>query len=164
MRTLGIDPGTYNMGTGIVDSDGYGFVLAHSGVLTARKKDPISIRLHHLYTELLALIAEWNPTEIAVEQPFAARNIRTAISIGQAQSIAMLAAAHHKIPLSNYAPRQVKQSVTNYGGSSKDQVQEMVKTLLNFDSFPHSQDASDALAVAICHINSQSIYNLKIRE
>ena len=148
------------MGVGVVDSDGDGLTLAYSGVLTPRRRDPMSDRLHYLYTELSRLIGEWRPSEVAVEQPFAGRNVRSAMAIGQAQAVAVVAAAHHGLPVSSYAPRQVKQAVTDYGGSSKEQVQEMVKVLLRLDDVSGSSDAADALAVAICHINSRDIRHL----
>jgi crossover junction endodeoxyribonuclease RuvC len=154
LRVLGVDPGTYRMGVGVVTSDGAAMSLVYSGVLTPKRRDPISDRLHHLFSHLLLLIDEWRPSELAVEEPFAGRNVRAAMAIGHAQAVAMVAAAQCGLPISGYAPRRVKQAVTDYGGSSKEQVQEMVMVLLRLDAVPDSSDAADALAVAICHINA----------
>ena len=99
---------------------------------------------------------------MAIEEPFAARNVRAAMAIGHAQAVAMVAAAGHKLPVSSYAPRQVKLAVTDFGGSSKEQVQEMVKLLLGLDAPPESLDASDALAVAICHISASRAEELVV--
>ena len=162
MRVLGVDPGTFNMGIGVVDSDGAGLTSAHFSVLTPRRADPISQRLHYLYAQISRIIEEWRPSEVAIEEPFAARNVRAAMAIGHAQAVAMVAAAGHKLPVSSYAPRQVKRAVTDYGGSSKEQVQEMVKLLLGLDAPPESLDASDALAVAICHISASRAKQLVI--
>ena len=164
MRVLGVDPGTFKMGAGVVDSNGDGLSFAYSSALIPRKKDPLSARLHYLYNELSEVIQQWGPSEVAIEEPFAARNIRAAMAIGQAQAVAMVAAAHYGLPVANYAPRQVKQAVTDYGGSSKEQVQEMVKVLLGVDDVPGASDAADALAVAICHINASAALRLDIRD
>jgi len=162
VRVLGVDPGTYNMGIGVVDSVGAGLSPAHFSVLTPRRGDPIHQRLHYLFEQISRIIEEWRPSEVAIEEPFAARNVRAAMAIGHAQAVAMVAAAGHKLPVSNYAPRQVKLAVTDYGGSSKEQVQEMVKLLLGLDAPPESLDASDALAVAICHISASRAKHLVI--
>ena len=162
VRILGVDPGTYKMGVGVVDSDGAGLRVAYSGVLVPKRGDTIPKRLHFLHTRLLDLIRDWAPSEVAIEEPFVADNRRAAMAIGHAQAVAMVAAAHYELPVTNYAPRQVKQAVTDYGGSSKEQVQEMVKVLLGLDAPPESSDAADALAVAICHINAFDVKRLAI--
>jgi len=152
------------MGVGVVDSDGAGLSLAYFGVVTPGRRDPLSQRLYYLYTQISNVIQEWRPSEVAIEEPFAARNIRAAMAVGQAQAAAMVAAARHGLPVSGYAPRRVKQAITDYGGSSKEQVREMVKVLLELDDVPESTDASDALAVAICHINATRVTQLVVRE
>ncbi len=164
MRVLGVDPGTFRMGVGIVVSSGADLSLAYSGVVTPRRQDPISRRLHYLFVQLSDIVAEWQPSEVAIEEPFAAHNVRSAMAIGHAQAVAMVVAAHHGLTVTNYAPRQVKQAVTDYGGSSKQQVQEMVGVLLGLDAPPESSDAADALAVAICHINASNAQRLVIRD
>ena len=153
-RVLGLDPGTFKMGVGVVDSVGDAVSMAYSGVLTPPRRWPIPQRLHYLYQRLLEVMHEWQPSAVAVEEPFAARNIHSALAIGQAQAVAMMAAAHHGVPVSSYPPRRVKQAVTDYGGSSKAQVQEMVRALLGLSDRLDSPDAADALAVAICHVNT----------
>ncbi|MDA0770259.1 MAG: crossover junction endodeoxyribonuclease RuvC [Chloroflexi bacterium] len=164
MRVLGIDPGTFNMGLGIVDTDGPDIQLAHVDVLKAKKNLPIAERLSLLYAGVLQCIDEWKPTETAIEQPFVARNVRSAMAVGQAQAIAMLAAANRGMNASTYSPREVKQAVTDYGGSSKEQVQEMVRVLLGLQDAPTSSDATDALAVAICHVNASRVQALSFRD
>lgn len=164
MRVLGIDPGTYNMGLGMVDTDGADLQLAHVVVLKAKKGQSLAERLHVLYTGILEVIDEFKPTEAAVEQPFVARNVRSAMAVGQAQAIAMIAAVSRGLPISTYSPREVKQAVTDYGGSSKEQVQEMVKVLLNLPEAPKSSDAADSLAVAICHVNASRVRDLSFRD
>ena len=152
------------MGVGLVDSEGSDFNLAYSGVLIAGRRDPISTRLHSLFDQLSVLIDDWRPTEVAVEEPFAGRNIRAAMAIGHAQAVAMVAAASRGLTVSNYVPRRVKQAVTDYGGSSKEQVQDMVAVLLGPEAAGVPSDAADALAVAICHINSTHTQHLVMTE
>ena len=153
MRVLGIDPGTYNMGVGVVTSEGSDLTLAYTGVLSPRRKDPLPERLRFLFDGLSEVVREWQPSEVAIEEPFAARNVKAAMAIGHAQAVAMLVAAQNGLAVSSYAPRQVKQAIADHGGSSKEQVQEMVRVLLGLDDPPESSDAADALAIAICHIN-----------
>ena len=164
MRVLGVDPGTYRMGVGVIDSDGDSLVLAYSDVITPGKRDPLPQRLHYLFVHLTEAIDAWRPMEVAIEEPFAGRNVRAALAIGQAQAAAMMAAAARGLPVSGYAPRQVKQAVTDYGGSSKEQVQEMVSVLLGLDAPPASSDAADALAVAICHLNAINVPGVEAQD
>ncbi len=152
MRVLGIDPGTVRMGFGILDAEEE-LQMVCSGVLTAQEKSPLPSRLHQLHIQLLDLLKIWQPSIVAVEDPFVARNPRSALAIGQAQAVAFVAAAQYGLPVFTYSPRQIKQAVTDYGGGSKEQVQEMVRIHLDLDSLPEPLDASDALAVAICHVH-----------
>ena len=155
MRVVGIDPGTFKMGVGVVDSDQGDLGAVYSGVLSPGRTSPLSERLHYLYERLVDLMRELKPSVVAIEQPFVSRNVRAAMAIGQAQAVAMMAAASHNLPVCGYSPREVKKAVTDYGGSSKDQVGEMVRVLLGLsDESGPSPDAADALAVAICHINA----------
>ena len=154
MRVMGIDPGTLNMGVGVVDSQGGRLSLVHAHVLAADRAHPLGKRLAYMYDELERSIREWAPAEVAIEEPFVAKNVRSAMAVGQAQAVAMVVAERYGISVSSYSPREVKKAVTDYGGSSKEQVQEMVKILLGLDAPPESLDASDALAVAICHISA----------
>ncbi len=161
---LGIDPGTYKMGVGIVTPSGSDFDLIYTGVISPKRGDPISKRLGFLFDGLTGIIQEWKPTHVAIEEPFAGRNIKAAMAIGQAQAVAMLVAAKFSLDVAGYAPSQIKQAVTDHGGSSKEQVQEMVKVLLQMDEAPASSDAADALAIAICHINASQVSALDMRE
>lgn len=158
MRILGIDPGTFKMGVGIVEYIDGNFNLIYSGVLKASRNMPIHERLNLLHKELLAISIEYKPLEIAAEHPFVSNNVKTAIAIGQAQSIAMIIAGSLGLKFFNYMPTEVKKSVTDYGLSSKMQVNEMVKLSLELpDSWIEKEDATDALAVAICHINTMQV-------
>ena len=154
MRIIGVDPGTYNMGVGVIDGDADDCALVRLDVLKAARGSPPAERLHRLYAALLDCIAECQPQAMAIEEPFVARNVRSAMAVGQAQAIAMLAAAACGVPVHAYAPSQVKQSVAGHGGSSKQQVRDMVGALLGLDAQNLPLDASDALAVALCHINA----------
>ena len=163
MRVIGVDPGTFKLGVGIVDSLVSGLTSVHYCVVTPGRKDPLPQRLDHLCTQIEYLIEQWKPSEMAIEEPFASRNVRSALAIGQAQAVTMVAAARHGLPVSGYAPREVKQAVTDYGDSSKEQVQEMVRILLGLGSANFSLDASDALAVAICHVNASRVDEIVFR-
>jgi crossover junction endodeoxyribonuclease RuvC len=158
VRVLGIDPGTLNMGYGIVEeTDGNSMIMLGCGVISAPQKMPVEQRLCSLHRELVRIIEEFEPVEVAVEEPFVAGNARSALAIGRAQAVAILAAAQAGLPVSRYMPTQVKQMVTNYGRSGKDQVRQMVKLQLGVSDLPEASDAADALAVAICHLNQQHL-------
>ena len=161
MRVLGIDPGTLKLGYGLVDEVDGKVSMVDCGVLSQPSKVPMERRLCDLYNRLGEIIARYQPDEVAIEEPFVAVNVRSALAIGRAQAIAILAATNKDIPVFRYLPAQVKQQVTDYGGSSKEQVQEMVKIQLGLPDVPYSEDAADALAVAICHIY-QSQFNRRI--
>ena len=160
MRVLGIDPGTVNLGYGVVDEAGYGMAMVVCGVLSLPSKVPVEQRLSSLYKKLCEVVARYRPDEVAIEEPFVAGNARSALAIGRAQAIAILAAADKNLPISRYLPKQVKQRVTTYGGSDKEQVQEMVKLQLGLAKLPQPNDAADALAVAICHLQQKHIERL----
>lgn len=164
LRVLGIDPGTYKMGVGVVTSTGSNLEMVYTGVISPKRDDPITKRLIFLFNGLIGVIEEWRPTAVALEEPFTGRNVKAAMAIGHAQAVAMLVAARFSLDVSGYAPSQVKQAVTDHGSSSKEQVQEMVRILLNLDETPTSSDAADALAIAICHINASQVADLDIRE
>jgi len=157
MRILGVDPGTISLGYGIVDGEEQ-VRLVCCGVLSFPPKTPIAERLHCLYTKLSEIIAKHKPDEAAIEEPFVGHNIRSALAIGRAQAIAILAAANQGLPVYYYSPAKVKQQVTNYGGSDKGQIQEMVRIQLGLPQPPPPSDAADALAVALCH-TQQSRFN-----
>lgn len=158
MRVLGVDPGTLNMGYGVIEERGGSqIVMLTCGVLSARQKMPIEERLCTLYDGLLKIVTEFKPEEMAVEEPFVANNARSALAIGRAQAVAILAGAQAGLPVARYMPTQVKQLVTSYGRSSKDQVQQVVKLQLGVVGLPEASDAADALAVAICHLNQRHL-------
>ncbi|MFC2001267.1 crossover junction endodeoxyribonuclease RuvC [Chloroflexota bacterium] len=159
MKVLGIDPGTIVMGYGMIVSQDDEITLVGCGALTSPKRSPIGERLCYLYNELRGIILRFQPDVVAVEQPFVAKNARSALAIGRAQAVALLAAAIKGIPTYEYTPTQVKQRVANYGASSKEQIQEMVRLQLGLAEIPQPNDAADALAVAICHLREVHLSN-----
>ena len=162
MRVLGIDPGTQNMGYGLLEGD---FKMVECGVLTAGRRQDLPVRLANLYQQLLNLIDHFQPDEIAVEEPFVPRidrDVRTAIIVGQAQAVVLMASALKELPVYRYLPAQIRSVVVGYGAGTKSQVQEMLKLQLGLEQAPTSQDASDALAVAVFHLSQQRL--LKITE
>lgn len=160
MKILGIDPGTIVTGYGVIECDGDDMALVDYGAITMKERSPIGERLHYIHTELITVIERHRPDSVAVEQPFVAKNVKTALAIGRAQAVAMLAAAVNGIPSYEYTPAQVKQRVASHGASSKEQVQEMVRLHLGLDAVPEPNDAADALAVAICHSQELHLNNL----
>lgn len=155
MLVLGIDPGTATTGYGLVRQlSGRQVELVDYGVIRTPANQPMAERLRQLYHDLSAIIAKYAPDEAAVEELFFSRNVTTALSVGQARGVAILAAAEAGLPVHEYKPREVKQAVVGYGNASKEQVQQMVRVLLNIDEVPRPDDAADAVAVAICHIHS----------
>ena len=164
MIVLGIDPGTAVTGYGLIESQDGDVTLITFGALVSPARSPIGERLNFIYTELLAIISQYQPGAVAVEQPFMAKNVRSALDIGRAQAIAILAAATKGIPSFEYTPTQIKQRVANYGAGSKEQVQEMVKLQLGLSEIPQPNDAADALATAICHIRETHMSDLLSRQ
>ncbi|MBI2846791.1 MAG: crossover junction endodeoxyribonuclease RuvC [Chloroflexi bacterium] len=159
-KILGIDPGTLRMGYGIVASSDEQLKMVDYGVLTPSPKEPMAKRLHFLYKGLVYLISRHKPTEVAIEEPFLARNVRSAMAVGEAKAVAILAASNKKVPAFLYTPRRVKRMVAGYGASSKGQVQEMVRIQLGLAETPEPADASDALAVALCHLRERRMARL----
>ena len=160
MRVLGIDPGTITMGYGVIESRDDEVALVDYGALSTPPRSPIGERLSYLYNELLEIISQCQPDAVAIEQPFMAKNAQSALAVGRAQAVAILAAANRGIPSYNYTPTQVKQRVANYGASSKEQIQEMVKLQLGLSQVPEPSDAADALAVALCHLREVHLERL----
>ena len=160
MRILGIDPGTVTMGYGVIEVRDDEIALFDYGALVNKARSPIGERLSFLYNGLTEIITRCQPDAVAIEQPFVAKNVKSALAIGKAQAVAILAAANHKIPIYEYTPTQVKQRVVNYGASSKEQIQEMVRLQLGLSQVPQPNDAADALAVAICHLRETHLSNL----
>jgi crossover junction endodeoxyribonuclease RuvC len=160
MKILGIDPGTVVMGYGVIESDGDAISLVDFGAIKVPEKAQIGERLSLLYNELNKVILRHRPDAVAVEQPFISKNVKSAMAIGRAQAIAILAAANNHLPVCEYSPAKVKQTVAGYGTGDKEQVQEMVRLQLGLAQAPHPVDASDALAVAICHVQETRLENL----
>jgi crossover junction endodeoxyribonuclease RuvC len=157
MLVLGIDPGTAITGYGLVKGKDDDLTLVAYGAITTSSDWPLPERLQRIYRELTALIEDQQPTTVAVEELFFSKNVRTALSVGQARGVALLAAVNAGLPIHEYTPLQVKQAITGYGRATKDQVQQMVRMLLALDSVPQPDDAADAIAVAICHIHSAKL-------
>jgi crossover junction endodeoxyribonuclease RuvC len=157
MLVLGIDPGTAITGYGLVKGEDDDLSLVAYGAITTSSDWPLPERLQRIYRELTALIEDQQPTAAAVEELFFSKNVRTALSVGQARGVALLAAANAGLPIHEYTPLQVKQAITGYGRATKDQVQQMVRMLLALGSVPQPDDAADAIAVAICHIHSAKL-------
>ncbi len=160
MLVLGVDPGTMNMGVGLVDAQGDALRLAHVEVLSAPRSAQLHERLYILHVRLIEIVKGWKPGVVAIEEPFVSRNVRAAMAVGQAQALAMVAAGGQGLPVFTYSPREVKRAVTGYGGSAKEQVQEMVRLTLGVDELPRASDAADALAVAICHVSASRVESL----
>ena len=160
MRILGIDPGTVVMGYGVIEAENDKTQLVESGALATEERSPIGERLSFLHRRLLEIISRHRPDAVAIEQPFMAKNVKAALAVGRAQAIAILAAADKGLPTFEYTPAQVKQRVTNYGASTKEQVQEMVKLQLGLAEVPQPNDAADALAVALCHLHETHLESL----
>jgi crossover junction endodeoxyribonuclease RuvC len=164
MIIIGIDPGFAITGYGVLDYTGNKFRLIDVGVITTEADNEFSKRLLVLNEGLDALISKYKPDAMAVEELFFNTNVKTAIKVGHGRGVALLCAAKSCVEVFEYTPLQVKQSVVGYGRAKKEQVQQMVKILLNLDKIPKPDDAADALAIAICHAHSSgSINRLKIR-
>lgn len=160
MRVLGIDPGTIVAGFGVVDNTDGDLKMIGCGVVKSSPRLPPAERLSRLYEGLSEAVKRFKPDVVAVEQPFVSNNVSTALAIGRAQAVAMLVAANKNIPVFEYSPAQVKYTVTSYGASSKEQVQQMVKLQLGLEELPQPTDAADALAVALCHLSETHLNNL----
>ena len=151
---LGLDPGLATTGYGLVASDGQQLVSVAYGVIRTPARAPTVERLAQIYSAVGEIIREHQPDEAAVEELFFSTNARTAMSVGQARGVLLLALAQSGLLVAEYTPMQIKQAVTGYGGADKAQVQEMVRLLLNLEELPTPDDAADALAVSICHHHS----------
>lgn len=154
--TLGIDPGTAIVGYAVIEAQGSTLRMLVCDVITTPARTPLSQRLQLIYKGLSEIIATYHPQEAAMEELFFAKNARTAMTVGQARGVAMLALANGGLSIAEYTPKQVKQAVTGYGGADKHQVGEMVRVLLGLAAVPKPDDAADAAAIAICHLNTAS--------
>ena len=154
MRIVGIDPGSERTGYGCVETDGRRHRLVTCGAITAAAGDAFPARLARIHRELVALLAKTRPDCVAVESVFHAVNARSALKLGHARGVALLAAVEAGCTIVEYTPAEVKRAVVGYGRAEKRQVQHMIKLLLGLAQPPTPYDASDALAVAICHVHS----------
>jgi len=157
MRIIGIDPGFAITGYGIIDYKGNRFSVVEVGVISTEADQELSERLLKLSQGLDFLLNKYKPDAMAIEELFFNTNVKTAMKVGHGRGVAMLSAAKAGIKVTEYTPLQVKQAVVGYGRAKKEQVQQMVKVLLNLDRIPKPDDAADALAVAICHAHSCGI-------
>jgi crossover junction endodeoxyribonuclease RuvC len=160
---LGIDPGTAITGYGLVREEADALILVACGAITTPAKQPLPLRLQTIYQELAAIIQEHQPELAAVEELFFSRNARTALAVGHARGVMLLALATAGLEIHEYKPVEVKQAVAGYGGADKRQVQEMVRMLLHLEQVPQPDDAADAVAVAVCHIHSAKMKALMSR-
>ena len=155
MRVFGIDPGSQRTGYGCVDTDGRRHTLVRCGAIKAGdSRDAFPDRLAVIYRELSLVIRDCQPECVAIESLFHATNVRSALKLGHARGVAMLAAIEAGVRVVEYTPAEVKRAVVGYGRAEKPQVQQMIKLLLGLDRAPEPHDAADALAVAICHLHS----------
>lgn len=163
MIVMGIDPGTATTGYAFVEESGRNLrALDYGAIVTEAGTDP-SRRLQAIYHGLSERIARFRPQQAAVEELFFCRNVTTAIAVGQARGVILLAAVEAGLVVAEYTPLQVKQAVVGYGRADKEQVQFMVKRLLNLAEVPRPDDVADALAVAVCHLHSYSLAAIKER-
>lgn len=160
---MGIDPGGTATGYGLVEKDGSRLKLVACGQLSGPPQEPFPKRLHQLYRGLCGLITEHRPGCVAIERPFFAKNAKSTLRLGEVVGVAALAAAEYGLPVSEYAPLEIKGAVTGYGRAGKHQVQRMVKVLLGLSDAPEPLDAADALAVAICHHQVATLKGLGVQ-
>jgi crossover junction endodeoxyribonuclease RuvC len=162
MAVIGIDPGTALTGYGIIEElPDQSLRVIDFGVIRTESTDKPEIRLRKIFSKLNKILSLYKPETGAVEKLYFQRNTRTAMSVGQARGVAILSLAEAGISVSEYGPVEIKQAVVGYGRASKNQVQQMVKMLLNLQEIPKPDDAADALAVAICHIHSRKMLELQ---
>ena len=156
MRVLGIDPGSETTGWGVIESDSRHYRLVECGTVKSHSSQRFSARLLKIADALAEVIERHKPESCAIEDGFLSNNVKVTLKLGQVRGVAMLAAERAEIPIHEYSPRLVKQTVVGHGNAEKFQVQQMVKTLLKLDTIPEPHDAADALAVAICHFHHAS--------
>ena len=154
---LGIDPGTTILGYGILKESGKEISLISLGVIKLGHLSNQALKLQQIFKKTEALIKAYNPDCMACEAPFYGKNVQVMLKLGRAQGVAMAAALSNDIPIFEYAPRKIKQSVTGNGNATKEQVSAMLKNLLKFEEKPEFLDATDGLAVAVCHSFQQNM-------
>lgn len=160
MRVIGIDPGTATTGFAVVEENAGKLTPVAYGVITTPPDMPMPRRLAAIHDQIAQLVALHAPETAAVESLFFQKNVRTAMTVGQARGVILLALERGRVSVSEYTPLEVKQAVVGYGGAEKRQVQVMVRTILSLPEIPRPDDAADALAIAICHLNSYKIRRL----
>ena len=148
---LGIDPGTTIMGYGLIQQQGNKINLITMGILKLSKYDDHALKLKKIFERTLGLIEEYHPDELAIEAPFYGKNVQSMLKLGRAQGVAMASALYRSIPIFEYSPKKIKQSVTGNGNASKEQVAAMLINLLSIKEPPKQLDATDGLAAAVCH-------------
>jgi crossover junction endodeoxyribonuclease RuvC len=156
VKIFGIDPGSERTGYGCVETDGSRQRVVTSGAIATRAAASFPEKLLAIHTRLAAVLAECEPDCVAIESLFHAANVRSALKLGHARGVAMLAAIEAGLPVVEYTPAEIKRAVVGYGRAEKHQVQQMVKVILGLAAIPSPHDAADALAVAICHIHSMA--------
>jgi crossover junction endodeoxyribonuclease RuvC len=154
---LGIDPGTTVLGYGIIHIKGKNIELVNFGVIQLQKLATHPDKLKKIFDQLDSIIKEYKPDEMAIEAPFYGKNVQSMLKLGRAQGVSIAACLNHNIPFEEYTPKRIKQSVTGNGNASKEQVAAMLQKLLSFQDMPKYLDATDGLAVAICHHFSKGI-------
>lgn len=159
MRILGIDPGCTVTGYGLIEEEGHKLKAIKWGTIKSPSQENYTKRIKFIYDHLFEIIQDYKPDVVALEEIFFAKNIKSAMVLGLARGAAIMAAANLKVDIAEYSALQVKQSVVGYGRADKEQVQQMVIQLLGLGKSPFQHDASDALAAAICHNNSQAFQN-----
>jgi crossover junction endodeoxyribonuclease RuvC len=151
MRILGIDPGTGRLGFGVIDGDGSKMTMVDAGVITTPAHTPHDERLEDIFDSLTEIVKQTKPQAVSVEKLFFSKNITTAMTVAEARGVALLVARKARLPIHEYTPNQIKQTLTGYGNAKKQQMQEMVKLQLGLKEIPKPDDAADALAAAITH-------------
>jgi crossover junction endodeoxyribonuclease RuvC len=157
---LGIDPGYGRCGWGLIRQEGFRLIPLAHGVFETQSKSAFSDRLLQLFQALRQVIDEYSPAQAACEQLYFAKNVKTAIDVGQARGVILLACAQVNLPVFEYKPVEIKKACTGYGAADKAQVQAMISRLLQLQNLPRLDDAADALAVAICHAHSSGFNEL----
>jgi crossover junction endodeoxyribonuclease RuvC len=158
---LGIDPGTSLMGYGIIEIIKNKPVLIALGTIELSKLDDHFVRLKHIFERVLGLIDSYHPDELAIEAPFFGKNVQSMLKLGRAQGTAMAAAISRQLPVFEYAPRKIKQSITGNGNASKEQVAGMLQKIMTITEMPKHLDATDGLAAAVCHHFQTPVNNLQ---
>lgn len=148
---LGIDPGTMVMGYGVIKEVGKNMELLTMGVINLKKLDNQALKLKKIFERVLEIVNEYHPDELAIEAPFFGKNVQSMLKLGRAQGVAMAAALYRDIPIFEYSPKTIKQTITGNGNATKEQVAKMLHFMLKFDEDPEFFDATDAVAAAVCH-------------